>query len=241
MVGSMSNAVVLLPGFLADGRVFADQVAGLSRDYAVMTAPLAGDSVLEMADHVLASAPPRFALVGHDLGASVAAEILRRAPDRVERIALICAKAQSEPPNAAAAREPRMVRARSGRLGEVLLEDLPIGALANSPHRNAIRDYWIDMALEAGIETYLHQCRVMQRRPDQQNILRRARLPALVIGGQHDTVSPPRRQDFIAQLMPRAHLEIIETAGHLPMLEAPQTVTRILRTWLQAPAPFVLT
>ncbi|WP_417270242.1 alpha/beta fold hydrolase [Celeribacter sp.] len=237
----MSDALVFLPGFLADGRIFADQVSGLSRDFAVMVAPLKGESVTDMAEHVLAHAPPRFSVAGHDLGASVAAEVLRRAPDRVERIALICANAQSEPPNAAAAREPRMVRAKSGRLGEVLLEDLPIGALAESPHRNAIRDYWIDMALEAGIETYLHQSRVMQRRPDQQNILRRARLPALVVGGQHDTVCPPRRQDFISQLMPRAHLEIIEGAGHLPMLETPQTVTRILRTWLQAPAPLVLT
>ncbi|MEN8836689.1 MAG: alpha/beta fold hydrolase [Celeribacter marinus] len=237
----MSNAVVFLAGFLADGRVFADQVSDLSREYAVMVAPLVGASVTEMADHVLAHAPPRFAIAGHDLGASVAAEVLRRAPDRVERIALICANAQSEPPNAAAAREPRMVRARSGRLGEVLFDELPIGALASGPHRNAIRDYWIDMALEAGVEGYLHQSRIMQRRPDQQNILRRARLPALVIGGQHDTICPPRRQDFIAQLMPRAQLEIIDAAGHLPMLEAPQTVTRILRSWMQIDAPLVLT
>lgn len=236
----MSDPLVLLPGFLSDGRVFADQISGLSRARAVMVAPLLGASVTEMAQHVLANAPAQFAIAGHDLGASVAAEVLHRAPDRVTRIALICANAQAEPPNAAAAREPRMVKARAGRLGEVLLEDMPITSLHDGAHRNAIRDHWIDMALEAGIETYLSQARVMQRRPDQQNILRRVRRPAVVIGGAHDTICPPRRQDFIAQLMPRADLHIVENAGHLPMLEAPQTVTQILRGWLDIQAPLVL-
>lgn len=236
----MSEPLVMVPGFLADGRVFADQISGLSRDRAVMVAPLEGDSVSQMAESILAIAPPTFAIAGHDLGASVAAEVLHRAPDRVNRIALICANAQSEPPNAAAAREPRMVKARTGRLGEVLLEDLPIGALAETEHRNAIRDHWIDMALEAGVETYLHQSRVVQRRPDQQNVLRRARLPALVVGGKEDTICPPRRQDFIAQLMPRADLHIIENAGHLPMLEAHDELTEILGNWLEATAPLVL-
>ncbi|AJE48248.1 alpha/beta fold hydrolase [Celeribacter indicus] len=236
----MTDCLVLLPGFLADGRVYLDQVADLSRKTAVTVAPLLGESLAEMADHVLAQAPERFALAGHDLGASVATEILRRAPGRVSRIALICGSAQPEPPNVAAAREPRMVKARTGRFGEALLEELPTTTLHDSPHRRAIRDHWIDMALEAGVETYLTQSRILQRRPDHQNVLRRARLPALVIGGAADTISPPRRQDFIAQLMPRAEFRLIEKAGHLPMLEAPRSVSRALADWLAADAPFVL-
>ncbi|WP_460274682.1 alpha/beta fold hydrolase [Celeribacter sp. ULVN23_4] len=236
----MTESLVLLPGFLADGRVFADQIGDLSRDHALMVAPLKGESLTEMADTVLAVAPPKFAIAGHDLGASVATEILRRAPGRVTRIALISGSAQAEPPNAAAAREPRMVKARTGRFGEVLLEELPSTTLYDGPHRNAIRDHWLDMAMEAGLDTYLTQSRILQRRPDHQNVLRRARIPALVMGGAADTVSPPRRQDFIAQLMPRAEFVLIEKAGHLPMLEAPQTVSRALKTWLEAEAPFVL-
>lgn len=236
----ISDSLVLLPGFLADGRVFADQINDLSREVAVMVAPLKGESLTEMADAVLAQAPPKFAVAGHDLGASVATEILRRAPGRVTRIALISGSAQAEPPNAAAAREPRMIKAKTGRYGEVLLEELPSTTLYGGPYRSAIRDYWIDMAMEAGLESYLSQSRILQRRPDHQNVLRRARIPALVIGGQADTIAPPRRQDFIAQLMPRAELLLIEKAGHLPMLEAPQTVSRALWAWLRADPPFVL-
>lgn len=236
----MSEALVLIPGFMSDGRVYCDQVSELSRDRAVMVAPLLGASVEAMAEAILTSAPAKFALAGHDLGASVAAEILRRAPERITRIALICASAQAEPPNAAAAREPRMIKAKTGRFGEAILEELPSTTLIESPHRNAIRDHWVDMAMAGGVERYIEQSKLMQRRPDLQNVLRRARLPALVVGGVGDTICPPRRQDFIAQLMPLAKLHILENAGHLPMLEAPQSLNRVMQEWLAVSAPLLL-
>jgi pimeloyl-ACP methyl ester carboxylesterase len=236
----MNEAVVLLPGFMADGRVFVDQMPDLSKDRAVHVAPLLGNSLEEMAVAVLDNAPRHFAIVGHDLGATVATEVMRRAPDRVTRLALICASAQGETPIASAAREPRMVRAKAGRLGEVLMEELPSTTLADTPHRNAIRDHWVDMALEAGLETYLRQSRIIQRRPDMQNILRRARLPCLVIGCAANTLAPPRRQEFIAELMPFAEFVLLKGAGHLPMLETPRALTQALQSWLKAEAPLVL-
>jgi pimeloyl-ACP methyl ester carboxylesterase len=236
----MSEAVVLLPGFMSDGRVFVDQVADLSSAHAVQVAPLLGDSLEEMAESVLATAPPTFAIAGHDLGATVATEILRRAPNRVTRLALICASAQGETPSAAAAREPRIVRAKAGRLGEVLMEEMPSTTLADTDYRNAIRDHWIDMAMEAGVETYLRQSKIIQRRPDMQNVLRRARLPCMVIGGAANTIVPPRRQEFMAELMAKAEYVLIQGAGHLPMLEAPRAMSRALQSWLKIEAPLVL-
>lgn len=232
--------MVLLPGFMADGRVFVDQVADLSRNHAVQVAPLLGDSLEDMAEAVLANAPPKFAIAGHDLGATVATEILRRAPERVTRLALICASAQGETPSAAAAREPRIVRAKAGRLGEVLMEEMPSTTLAVSDYRNAIRDHWIDMAMEAGVETYLRQSKIIQRRPDMQNVLRRARLPCMVVGGASNTLVPPRRQEFMAELMACSEYVLLEGAGHLPMLETPRAMSRALQSWLKIEAPLVL-
>lgn len=236
----MSDPLLFVPGFMSDGRVFVDQISALSGARAVQVAPLLGDTLEDIVTSILADAPRRFAVAGHDLGATVACEILRRAPDRVTRIALICATAQAEPPAAAAAREPRMVKVKAGRFGEALLEELPIGALSESEHRNAIRDYWIDMAMELGTEVYLRQSRLLQRRPDMQNVLRRARVPALVLGGAVDTIAPPRRQEFIAELMPRADYVVLKAAGHLPMLETPTALTRALEGWLGGDAPLVL-
>jgi pimeloyl-ACP methyl ester carboxylesterase len=236
----MNEAVVLVPGFMSDGRVFVDQIPALSRNRSVQVAPLLGGSLEEMADGILAQAPPKFAIAGHDLGATVATEVLRRAPGRVTRLALICASAQGETPTAAAAREPRLVRAKAGRLGEVLMEEMPSTTLAETVHRNAIRDHWIDMALEMGVDTYLRQSKVMQRRPDMQNTLRRARLPCMVIGGAANTLVPPRRQEFMAELMARAQYVLLHGAGHLPMLETPNALTNALLDWLDIEAPLLL-
>ena len=75
----------------------------------------------------------------------------------------------------------------------------------------------------------------MQRRKDQQDILRRIKQPALVMCGAHDGLNTVRRHEFIAELIPYARLEIIDDAGHLPTLENPGAVTRALRAWLKQP------
>ncbi|MEN8896183.1 MAG: alpha/beta hydrolase [Yoonia sp.] len=75
----------------------------------------------------------------------------------------------------------------------------------------------------------------MQRRKDQQDIMRRIKQPALVMCGDHDGQNTLRRHDFIAELIPYAKLEVIENAGHVPSLENPDAVTNALRTWMRQP------
>jgi pimeloyl-ACP methyl ester carboxylesterase len=91
------------------------------------------------------------------------------------------------------------------------------------------------MGCALGAETFVRQSRAMQRRPDQQKVLRQFRAPAMVICGAHDTLTPPRRHAFLAELIPNARLEIIDDAGHLPPVEAPGAVTGALREWLKMP------
>ncbi|SLN50154.1 Pimeloyl-[acyl-carrier protein] methyl ester esterase [Aquimixticola soesokkakensis] len=235
-----SEPVLLLSGFMADARLWMGQVPDLSRTRMVSVAPMVGDTLEEISTGILDNAPARFALVGHDLGAAVATDILRRAPERVTRIALICGNAQGETPVGAAAREPRMVAVKTGRFGDVLRQELNASHLHDGPHRSEILSMWYEMALEVGPDAYLRLSRIAQRRPDAQAVLRRARLPALIVAGASDTINPVRRAEFIAQLMPYAELVVIEGAGHLPMWEAPKSLTRALVDWLDTPAPLVL-
>lgn len=92
-----------------------------------------------------------------------------------------------------------------------------------------------DMALTLGEGVFLRQSRALQRRPDQQKTLRRANLPLLIIAGAEDRLVPVRRQDFAAQLAPYGKLTVIEGAGHLPMLEQPETVTAAIEAFLNGP------
>ena len=232
----MLDPVVLIPGMMCDPRLFRNQIKVLSRDRAVMVAPLTGaSSVTDLAAAIVAVAPPKFALAGLGLGGDVALAVLGRAQARVTRVVLMSTDALSETPQAAAAREARMVAARSGRLDEALTGEFPDDCLAEGPGRAEVARLLRDMAWGLGAEAFVSQSRAMQRRPDQQRVLRAARLPALILAGAEDRLVPLRRQQFAADLMPFAQVQQIAGAGHFLPLEQPEEVTRALVTFLAGP------
>jgi pimeloyl-ACP methyl ester carboxylesterase len=232
----MVETLVLVPGMMCDARVFWHQIIALSGDRPVMVAaPVAGATIEEMAAELLPALPERFALAGQGMGGNVALDLFRRAPERVTRLALIALSVQAETPEAAAAREERIIGAQVGRLAEMVAQDIPAEALAEGPARPEVMAMLRDMALTLGEGVYVRQCRAMQRRPDQQKALRKAMLPAAVICGAEDPVAPVRRHQFMAEMLPYGRLAPIEGAGHMPSLEQPEAVTRAFDEWLAGP------
>ena len=131
--------VVFIPGLMADARLFLPQMVrlGAARPTHVLL-PTMADTVEQMSDLALPGLPAKFALVGHGLGGDLALDIIRRIPDRVTRVALLATDPLSEPPQVSAAREARMVAARSGRLAEAIADEIPATALADTPWRDEI-------------------------------------------------------------------------------------------------------
>ncbi|RBI73108.1 alpha/beta hydrolase [Roseovarius sp. TE539] len=235
----MQEPVVLLPGMLCDARLYGPQLTALSPDHAVMTAPVSGgERIEEIASGLLDVLPQRFALAGLSMGGIVAMEILRRAADRVTRIALMDTNPLAETPQTSANLEPLVIKARSGKPAEVAEAMIRPEVLAPGPGRSEVLALVRDMAEHMGGPVAERQIRALQRRRDYQAVLRRCRVPALVLCGRHDALTPVKRHSFMAELIPHARLQIIEEAGHLPVLEAPETTTRALRDWLVQ--PFVL-
>lgn len=232
----MIEPLVLLPAFMCDSRMYRAQIEALSREMPVTVAPFGrGERVEEVASDLLAQLPGRFALAGSGLGGIVAMEILRRAPERVTRLALIATTPLPESPAFAAGREARIVAARSGRLAEVMREEMPAAAFAPGPGRAALLAELGRMAAELGPDAFVRQTRLMQRRKDQQAVLRRIRAPAAILCGYHDSLTPVRRHEFMAELVPYARLDVLADAGHLPTMEAPDETTALLRDWLRQP------
>lgn len=232
----MKEPLVLLPGFMCDARLFEAQIADLGRDAVIVCAPVwKGERIEEIASGLLPQLPAKFALAGHSFGGMVAMEIVRRAPERVTRLGLMSVTPLPEAPEYAALREPRIVGARSGRLAEVMDAEIPAAALAPGPGRASVRAMMHKMAESLGPEAFHCQTRALQRRRDQQAVLRRFRQPILILSGAHDTIYPVKRHEFLSQLIPDSTHRIIETAGHLAPLEAPGDVTRALRDWLSGP------
>ena len=232
----MNEPLVLIPGLMADARLFLPQMValGAARQMQVCL-PARGETVEQMSGAMVPGLPERFSLLGHGLGGDVALDLVRRVPDRVTRIILMATDPLAEPPATAAAREARMVAARAGRLAQAMREEIPEGALADTPWRTDVLALVADMALGLGEGVFLRQSKALQRRPDMQKTMRKVRLPALVLAGAADTLVPLRRQEFTAQLMPYGALQVIPEAGHLASLEQPEAVSAAVEAFLNGP------
>lgn len=232
----MNDPLILIPGLMSDARLFARQIIDLSRDRAVMVAlPHPGGTIEDISAAILQSAPTHFALAGLGLGAHVALDVMRRDITRVAKVAFLSADPLGETPDAAAAREKRMILARTGRLAQAMAEELPRQALAPDSDREDIMALVEDMAFSLGEDAFVAQSRALQRRRDQQKTLRRATMPALILAGAQDGLVPLRRQSFMADLMPTARVQVIQNAGHLLPLEQPEAVSQALIQFFNGP------
>ena len=225
--------LVLLPGMMCDARVFDAQIRAFSAQLPIMVAPLlGGERIEDIAIHLLQQLPARFALVGLSMGGIVAMEILRRAPERVSRLCLMSTSPLADTPAQAASREPLIIGARTGRMEDVLRQSMMPDYLAPGPQRIEILNQVHQMGMELGEALFVAQTRALQRRRDQQGTLRKCNVPTLILCGEYDQLTPVKRHEFMAELIPTATLEVITAAGHLPTVERPDVVNRVLVEWL---------
>jgi pimeloyl-ACP methyl ester carboxylesterase len=225
--------LVLLPGMMCDARLFGPQIAAFSGACSLQLAPITQhDTVEKLARSVLADAPPRFALAGLSMGGIVAMEILRQAPLRIERLALLDTNPRSEIEAVKQNREPQITKVQAGGLKEIMRDELKPNYLADSPHRQDVMDLCMNMALDLGPDVFERQSRALQSRPDQQDTLKTVNVPTLILMGEEDRLCPRDRHDLMHSLVEGSTLEIVEGAGHLPTLEQPDAVNRALKTWL---------
>ena len=226
-------AVLLVPGLLCSPRLYAPQLPALWRRGPVVVAnTLRGESIAAIAESILADAPPRFALAGLSMGGYVVLELVRQAPERVERLALLSTSARPETPAATERRRPLVRLAESGRLDEVAELLFPL-LVHESRHDDAeLLDVVKSMAADVGAEAFVRQQHAIIGRPDARPLLPEIRCPTLVVHGDGDEVIPPECGEEAVAAIPGARLVLLPRCGHLSTLEAPDEVTRALVDWL---------
>ena len=224
--------LVILPGLLCDSRMFPGFLARFPGALCVDGFYADAASISAMADYALARLPPRFALLGHSMGARVAIEIWKTAPKRVERIALADTGSHLPRPGE---REKRYALREIGRefgFERLIAEWLPpMVALQN--HANAeIMDMLKAMACSAGQACFERQIEALLSRPAVEPVLSEITCPAFVIVGQEDQWSPIAQHRDIADAIPAAQLRIIPGAGHMAPAESPGLFQHIVAEWL---------
>jgi len=219
---------------MCDAQLFAPQIATFSRQRPVTVAPIGGHSSMDaLAAEVLLHAPPKFALAGLSMGGIVAMEIVRQAPDRVTRLALLDTNPLAELEPVKLRRDPQIKAARSGALSQVMRDEMKPNYLVESPDKKALLDLCMDMAIGLGADIFVNQSIALRDRIDQTETLRGFNKHALVLCGRHDKLCPVERHEFMKGLMPNSRLVIVENAGHLPSLEQPGETTAAMADWLE--------
>ena len=211
--------LMLLPAMGCDGQLWARQIVDLAAVAQVDFGDLSQDDTLSaMAARVLAAAPPRFAVAGVSLGGYVAMEMVRQAPERIERIALFGTRASMDV-------RPRTVAGQ--------------GMLATAPHADPLLSTIVSgpaqaMADRVGPVVFERQQRALLARPDISEAIAAIHVPTLVAVGDRDRICTPDDARALAGRIPGAQFHLLRACGHLAPLERPGEVTAVLRQWLSA-------
>jgi pimeloyl-ACP methyl ester carboxylesterase len=226
--------LLFLPGQLNDAALWHHQIRDLQDSaHPILVADLTQDDTLgAMAERALAIAPPVFAVAGLSMGGYLLFELLRRAPDRIDRVAFLNTSARADDAVQARRRRGLSVAVEIGQFRGVTPKALPgIVAPANLDVPG-LAETVLTMTERVGRAAFRRQQLALLGRPDSRPDLARIGVPALVIGGAQDRLTPPALSAEIAAGIPQAQLELLDPCGHLSPLEQPARVTELLRAWL---------
>ena len=225
--------LVLVPGLLCSPALFAPQIAALGGLTRVTIADTTrGATFPEMAAHILAGAPPRFALAGLSMGGYLAFEMLRQEPDRVTTLVLLDTNGRPDRPEQLKTREVLIGLARS--MGARAVQGLLLRLLI---HKSRLTDAdltnrVLDMADWIGPAVFERQSRAIMGRPDNRPFLHQIKCPTLIVVGAEDALTPVKVHEELHAGIVGSRLEIIPDCGHLSTMERPEAVNRLLAEWL---------
>jgi len=225
--------LILVPGLLCSARLWAAQIDGLSDLADIAVADMTRDDTMAgMAQRVLDCTDGTFSLAGLSMGGYVAMEVMRRAPERVERLALLDTGARADTEEQTIRRRDLIGLADRGEFKAVSPKLLPLFVHPDRLADKAMVDAISKMADSVGKDAFLRQQQAIMHRPDSRPGLAAIACPTLVVCGREDLLTPPELSEEIAGLVPGADFVLIEGCGHLSTMERPDDVNAALRSWM---------
>lgn len=225
--------LVLLPGLLCDAELWRHQIDHLQAVADPIVADLTEhDSMEAMAASVLDAAPEKFALAGLSMGGYVAQAVLRLAPERVLRLALLDTNFHADTNAQKTRRRDMMGLAEKGDFKGVTPRLLPSLIHEDRLDDEALVNAVMGMAERVGQEAFLRQERAILNRKAGHDVLKQVRSPTLVLCGAEDALTPRHLHEEMAELLLQSNLVVVADCGHLSTMERPQAVTDAMIAWL---------
>jgi pimeloyl-ACP methyl ester carboxylesterase len=222
------QTLLMIPGLGSDSAVWRRTIEAMKSSVDCLVGDTLSDDSLEgMAQRILDQAPESFALAGVSMGGMVALQIIKMAPRRVTRLALIDTNARPD----------TIMRKTIRRLSNIAaattsnfakLSERSVKSLLHPSAPQEIRTELAEMGARIGARIYWRQNIAVAARKDMRQILPGIAVPAAIVVGSDDRVTPVMLSREIHQLTPGSSLHIIPDCGHLPPIEKPAAVAAIL-------------
>lgn len=230
---STAQPIVLVPGLACSATLYAPQISALWALGPVTVADHRRHDVMrDIAGAILEAAPPKFALAGLSMGGYIAFEIVRQAPERVAKLALLDTTARPDTPEQTKVRNEQIAIAATGGYAKIPYVTLPL--LLHDANNEKVRRIVLAMAEETGADAFVRQQRAIIGRADSRPLLAAIRCPTLVLVGANDRLIPPDRSHELVTGIGGARYVEIPECGHLATLEQPERTTQALVDWLSS-------
>ena len=236
----MSQAPLLLvPGLMCDHTSLAPMLPYLNPHIAHTTIDHGdADSLVAMAERILENAPAVFDLAGHSMGGRVALEVMRLAPQRVRRLALLGTGYRAKESGEAGAEELRKRQvlldiARTQGVRAMAAEWVKPMVAPSRLSDPIFVEQIIAMICRKSEDIFKRQIKALIERPDASDVLSQVQIPTLVMAGAFDNWATPAQHQEIANHIPaKPEVAVIAPSGHMMMMEEPQLVAQQLNQWL---------
>ena len=228
----LNQNLLLIPGLICDDEVWAYPSQHLADIANISILPMNEAATMQkLAAAVLKKGPDKFAIAGFSMGGYVALEVLRQAPERVTRIALLDTSSRNDTQEKSKNRKIAISDCEEGRYGDLLDRFLP--QLLTPKHlKGSLGKRVRAMGERVGPKLFANRHRAMLTRIDSREVLQNTYIPVRAIVGRKDALTSVAEHEEIAGLAPLGRVSIIEDCAHMPPLETPQATTALLRDWL---------
>lgn len=232
--GTALEPLLLLPGLLCDRLFWKNQLDGLHDVFACAVPQLDAQNTVEaMARDAIRLMEGTFSLVGHSMGGYVALEVMRQAPERVRRLALLSTQPRADTKEQAERRLKFIRQAERGGFLDVIADFPPLLFHEKRLCDEALVKDFHAMARRVGNDAFLCQQRAIMGRPDSVSTLKTITCPTLVLCGRQDLITPLENSELMADTISGAQLTILEECAHMAPVEEPAAVNDALRAWRQ--------
>jgi pimeloyl-ACP methyl ester carboxylesterase len=236
----VTPSLLFLHAFPLDARMWDEHVDALERaGYETLAPSLPGrepdDELGSWAERILELVPSSFIPIGCSMGGYVIFELWRRAPARIPAAAFLDTRAGADTPEVRAGRA-EMIRVLEEEGFDVFWEQQRPKLFSPTAPADVVERARVHAAAQP-IPNLIAAVRALAGRPDSSETATSMSVPALVLVGEADVLTPPAEAAELGGFLPNAKLVTVPGAGHLTPIERPADVKEELFLFLSNASP----